>query len=331
MPRTLVILWLGTAAAHEDKALDLASWAESRHVLLGVAPRASWPGVHEPENVAIEVEGLLRDARAALDSGDPRAAEAALEAAESRLREQPPPQAAWLLAEILRMEAERLRADEPDRAARVLEQSHSLETGRAPSFRDPLSEPPAAAAPLHPLEGTLAGDAIYVDALLHDTAQLPPGEHHVRVVRRGAAVFSGWVTAGNRPARIRTAGPPPCSDLDLAGTRIVGDRPHAPRSVSCPRWAVARDTSDGIAIAICERDACGSLLPWRRGQGEVLSAPAQVVPPTSSFPAWLGWTIAGVATATATGLVLWQTGALDPAAPPATRFVFTPPERPAAP
>jgi hypothetical protein len=278
------------------------------------------------------VESLLSEARAAIDALDAEGAERALAEATRRLEATPPPQAAWLMAEVHRLDAERLAETDPHAARAALTRAIELGGPRAPSLdlqasgAPPLLEP--AGAPVR-LLGLGSSDRLFVDGVERQPSRLPSGRHHVRVLRREREIYSRWVqlTAPTTSVRLRT--PPPCSDADLAGARIEGGRAAGAEGTHCPNWVLARPAGDAVEIARCRGSRCGTLLPWHHDDGVIFRPPAQLPPDDGGgFPAWLTWTLAGVASVAATGVVLWQAGTFDEPAPGETRFQFTPPERP---
>src|SRR5687767_11795154 len=115
MSRTLVLLWLGTSAAHREAEPDLDSWARARLVRLedAAGELTADPTAYSPVTVA-RIEDLLEEARVAADSLDEPSALDRLNEAERLLLAHPElPQAAWLLAEKLVSEAS-LREKKPE-------------------------------------------------------------------------------------------------------------------------------------------------------------------------------------------------------------------------
>ncbi|HTV22989.1 MAG TPA: hypothetical protein VMG12_30070, partial [Polyangiaceae bacterium] len=168
------------------------------------------------------------------------------------------------------------------------------------------------------------------DGPLDDTA-LAPGRHHVRVVRAGFPVWSGWVTLTAGRAWELADPTPACSTLDLADVSVQSGAPEPAPGVRCQRWAIARPSLRGGAeIAECSGSRCG---PWQ---------PARSAPPVDSgasrapvagsepgaWPRWATWGLVGAGALAATGIVLWQAGAFA-RGEAGTEFVFTGPSAPA--
>jgi hypothetical protein len=328
MPRTLVIVWAGAVATQAQHAPELRSWAEARHVTL--SPPFVSHETRPPYDAAVadDVERRLLDARAALDALDPEAARDDLAAAAALLERRPIPQAAWLMAEVHLLQAERLSDTDPDAARLHRRQAERLGGPRARSLSQDAPSAPGPVASSAParLLGLRPGDVPYVDGVPQKA--LPRGRHHLRVVRGGREVYSRWLTVHGPTVTIVTAAPPPCSDRDLAGAGLESGAAVGAPLATCPVWAMARPTPQGIEVAMCHESHCGPLLPWRASDGETFSGSAQPDHEPGGIPAWLSWTIAGVATATATSLVLWQTGVFDAPTPGSTKFVVVPPKRP---
>jgi hypothetical protein len=326
--KTLVLLWLGTEAARASLEPDLAAW-ERAHWQKLVDPPADAPvGPSYDDRAAARAEELLEQARLATGSLDQATAELRLSELGKLLREHPElPQAAYLEAEALLVEAQLRAAADPSRAAELVSRARALEGPRAPAYGASAIEPAPAKVVRVSLVGLGASDHVEWDGEdLGRSFDALAGEHHVRVVRRERVVWAGWVELREGQGALTLPAPAavPCSLDDLAGTRLSGARVSAPAGVRCPEWAVARATTNGVEVARCRGSSCGVLSRWKRGDGEFYSGPPQP-PPEPGWPAWATWTLIGLGTAATTGVVLWRTGAFDAPERGRTRWTFTGP------
>lgn len=323
MSKTLVLLWLGSAGAQATHEAVLDSWASARWVELE-APAADAPaGVRYDDALSQKLEELLDQARLAASSLDDATARERLTDIDRTLRRNAAlPQAAWLMAEALQVEASIAARSSPDARSKLLERAAILEGRRAPPFGEPSSEPTAPTELTVSLTSARITDQLYVDGQrVSRRVGLRAGEHHVRVVRRERVVWAGWVPverAGELGLPIPA--PVPCSLDDLEGVSVQRDRVSAAPSTACARWAVARPAAGGgIEIASCRGASCGPLMTWKRHYGAVYSGPPQP-PPEPGFPAWATWALVGAGAAALTGAVLWQAGAFDEPEPGGRRF-----------
>lgn len=198
----------------------------------------------------------------------------------------------------------------------------------APTPAAPGSQ--ASPALVHVTAGGLRhGDELYVDAR-RVTARLllAPGEHHARVIRRGRAVWAGWVhvAPGHSTLELPVAAPVACSRDDLAGTHLAGAHVVVPKGVRCRHWAVALPAAhgDGIRVATCHGSSCDPLLGWQRGFGRDFAGPAQA-PQHRGWPGWATYLLTGVGVAATTGFILWRTGAFDQPSTPRTVWRYQAP------
>lgn len=287
MNHAVVIVWLGTAAAHASHEPALSSWAESRQVAVE-EPAADAPldDAHHDDAVAARIESLASEAETAVfTDADPDAARTALDNAEALVRSRPDlPEAAWLLADVLRTRADLVGRTDPDSRVSLLRRAVILEGTRAAAFAattHPSPSPrgasaqrathpdaapkPSAPAPVAPtpsdpsvppsdgstgassvaIAGPLAADDVYVDGAPVNAARIVvPGEHHVRVLRDGRLAFAGFVTATAGAVRVAVPGVVPCSSADLASVTLSDGRLSTGGAVACPSWAVARPTTE---------------------------------------------------------------------------------------
>lgn len=323
----LVVLWLGAPAELATHHADIASWASARGGR-AVAPLEVATPRYDP-GLAAEVEALLEQARTDATGS------AALERAEAIVDAHPElPQAAWLLAERLVLEAQAAgddgeRVNELSRRAAALEGERARAAGAAPAVPSGVAGAAATSLQTNAARLTLTGlrplDRLYVGGVRVDPeTPVPKGRQHVQIVRGAATVWSAWVDAG--PEQSDRMDPAvACSALDLAGVGGGGaDALQPPPGILCPRWAVARRGLAGnTELATCERSRCG---PWERPPHVTTAsgAPSNDRSAEGRWPAWATWSLLGVGAAAATGLVLWQAGAFEQPAP-STEFVFTGP------
>ncbi|MCC6665034.1 MAG: hypothetical protein IT375_14890 [Polyangiaceae bacterium] len=326
MSKTLVLLWLGTSAAQVSHEPELESWSRARWVELAPPASDSPAGLRHDDQWVAKIEEWLDQARVAASSLDDATARERLADVERTLRRHPAlPQAAWLLAEALHVQAALAARTAPADRAQLVARAVALEGRRAPAFGE--AEGPAGGAP-PVLQVTLANargsDQIYFDgARVGRRLDLVAGEHHVRVLRRERVVWGGWVTverSGDLSLPVQS--PVPCSLDDVDGVRLDRGRVVVPAGVLCSGWAVARPRAKGgIEIASCRGSSCGPLIPWKRHDGAIYSGPPQP-PPEPGFPAWATWALVGAGAAVIGAGVAWQAGAFDDPKPGATRFEF---------
>jgi hypothetical protein len=107
-----------------------------------------------------------------------------------------------------------------------------------------------------------------------------------------------------RPELVLQPPPPvPCDSADLAGARDG----TVPAGIACRSWARVRPEGEGIRVSLCRQSTCGPFVHWQPRPSE----PFTPIAVERGLPAWAGITIAGATAALVTGLVLWQSGALD--------------------
>jgi hypothetical protein len=288
-------------------------------------PAEALPKYPPSASVVARVEELLDAARHALARLDEAESRDALQGAERLLLEHPElPQAAWLRAEQLTILAELAESTDPTergsaQALALRRHAQALEGPRAQPFRDRDS-----AAPPAPPGGAVSvgvtgfdpRDALEWDGVrVTPPFQAVPGEHHVRVLRRGWLIWAAWVSSANtKPVPLAAPSITPCSRDDLAGTLLDKDAPVAAPGTLCPRWAAARRHQGELEVALCRHSTCGR---FHRLPPETKAIPARPAPAAESrpFPLWATVALAGAGAALATGVVLWQTGTFD--SPPA--------------
>lgn len=350
MSHALVLLWLGTSSARAAHQPDLDSWQRSRQLALE-APAADSPaGLRYDPALVGRVEKLLDDARIAAGSLDEKTALSRLSGVDRLLHTHPAlPQAAWLMAERLQVEADihDRHADGAAEARKLRRRARALEGRRARSYTTEAeaskaagkhaTKPKLAATPA-PLAvqqvtatGLRHGDQLYLDGrLVSGRPLLAQGEHHARVVRRGRVVWAGWVRVAAKTTRIDlpVPAPVPCSRDDLAGARLEGAHVVVPAGVRCRHWAVAVPAAhaDGIRVATCSGSQCDPLLGWQRGFGGDFTGPPQ--PATHhGWPGWATYLLGGIGIAATAGFVMWRAGAFEQTTRPRTVWKYQAPLR----
>lgn len=355
MSQAWVLLWLATDPANAAQSQMLLAWADHNHIAL-VDPVSPTNGISSQTNGAssttsdrpppyagetvAHIETLLERARLAADGLDTEAALELIAQVQQDLREHPElPQAAWLLAESLRVEADLVRAGGDPRAAESLERDAERLEGtrsRAASAHQPLTTTDSADAnpaleddSPRPREwlvnGLRPGDQLVWNGAPAETpsnqgpwhVETIPGRHHARVLRSGAPLWAAWVdlTAGAPVVDLPVPPPLPCSQEDLAPMHTPGLQ-GVP--VRCDRWIAARPirrTTIGLAaspyaieVARCHRDQCGAFERWPPNVVPAASPPSP--PDDSPFlgaPWWSYAVLGTVVAATATVFLLGVT------------------------
>lgn len=329
MNQAWVLLWLASTPASPEQERQIAAWAERQGQRVTEARKAAGLSVTNLGATATHIEGALERARLALGALDAPAAETALDEARRLLRAHPElPQAAWLFADLLSLEAELLPPGERDAQIALLDRaraglegprsasasSHAL--GGPVSSEDAPELPSGESAPHEGLvrewivSGLRPGDEVYWDGAL----LAPPSEgagqlriqaagdlHHVRVLREGRLAWASWTEP--RPdeaaALLQVPAPPACSFEDLAPWLSQGG-PQVP--ILCDRWIAALPTPDGkgVQIAQCHRNQCGAFERWPRAP-----IPKAALAPQAEEEGrpWLTYTLIGTAV-TATAAIL---------------------------
>jgi hypothetical protein len=283
--------------------------------------------------VVAHVEELLDAARLALARLDEAEAREALRGAERLLLQHPQlPQAAWLRAEQLTILAELGESADggaPD-ALDLRRRARALEGPRAQPFQDRDRPPNAGTQITTESDTTLsvgvtgfdARDALEWDGVrVTPPFETAPGQHQVRVLRRGWLVWAAWISVDARAASASLAAPAiaPCSSDDLAGTTLGANAPKPAAGTLCPRWAAARRHQGELELALCRHSECGRFHRLPAESRAAPARPAQREP--QPFPTWATVAIASAGAALATSVVLWQTGAFD-SPPERERWVY---------
>jgi hypothetical protein len=331
------IVWIAPAPPDGDQRAAIAGWASSRGVKL-VEPAAWRPETLPVDpHVAGDVEDLLDRARDALAGIDGSAVDAELTKAETTLRAHPElPQAAWLMAELERIRAVRLRQMAPidtAGATRAWKRAAAIDGGRQAGMAErPMTntEQPPDAASIE-IGGTVeGGEQVWVDGRpvgAHvDTAA---GAHTAVVTWAGDPIWAKWqeVRAGASTLSLVLPSPSPCSAVDVARAHGRDGAIEAER-VQCASWVAAEPdpgSSRSVRVAVCSGDRCGPVGTWRLPDPWVAPPPPRPVAtpapaPGNSLPAWVVWSAAGVGVALAAGAVVALSSSANPG-PPQTRFV----------
>jgi hypothetical protein len=308
------IAWIAPGPADAEQARTLASWGRARGVRL-VPPREDRaPALAVDPKVADDVDALLDRARDALAARDADAVDRSLGAAESTLRAHPElPQAAWLMAEVERVRALRLRRLAPvdaDAAEKAWERAEAIDGGRVAGVGEQSGT-------AHPAPATIALDVApaaagrWLDGVEASGGALAThaGLHTLVVTWEGAPVWAAWLDtpAGSSAVHVVAPAAPPCSADDVRHARVTGDVLDA-TGVRCPSWVAAAPSPEGVRVAVCEQDRCGPLLPWRAPVAWTWT-PGTAEPGSGGrWPAWATWGIVGTAAAVVTVGVIAAAG-----------------------
>jgi hypothetical protein len=266
----------------------------------------------------LDIEGRLDEARTLASSLDEERALALLAAIEHDLLAHPElPQAAWLLAERDRIEAEVRRSD-PDAASEVEALSSAalaLEGPRAPAFgaaTNDTSEPVRTAIEVRDLDPR---DSLEIDGQSGGAERsVAKGLHQLRVLRDGEVVFASWQKLGAEPKvtlGVRPVGA--CSEEELAVADASGAAVRLRHPVSCAHWFLARRASAGLEVASCSANACGAFVTLHEAR-----------PSATPFPPWATAVLVGAGAAAAGLVAVWAAGGFEhePAPPGKTVFVY---------
>jgi hypothetical protein len=257
---TLLLLLSGEPTAGE-RAL-LAEFARKKQVALvapAPTPRAPYPAYGQ--ELVLDLEGRLDEARTLASSLDEERASDMLSAIERSLLSHPElPQAAWLLAEHHRVAADlaRLTGSGTTDADALAREARALEGPRAAAFgAESTPESARATITLH-IDDLDARDTLELDGVSGGAERkVEPGTHQVRVLRDGDLVYAafrplmqgGSVSLGVRPLAA-------CSSEDLGHVTQGGEFVRATSGVRCTRYVVARRTAGQLEVAECGLAAC---------------------------------------------------------------------------
>ncbi|MCA9642260.1 MAG: hypothetical protein H6718_00640 [Polyangiaceae bacterium] len=335
-----VLVWLGASAPTLDQRLAIESY-ELTHGIATRAPAAApQSSVPYPAAVAKRVESGLETIRTLVGSLQDEEAKRALKQTKSLLRKHPElPQAPWLMAECLRLEA-RLQSRTPDSTETVwklLLDANNLGGGRATGFDEAgIAEvsgelPWSARVRFDVPRGTrldIDGTRVEGDAR---GSILSSGAHHVRLSRDGRHLYAAWLEVDDKTRQIPLPVPETerCTQADFVSAR---NQPEARKfeSVSCDRWLMARPApgptrAGQIQVRSCEGELCSGWLVWKADLRPDFAGPPQVFDHDAGWPDWATYVIVGASALAVTGVVLWQLGTFDSAEPGKQKWVYEPP------
>jgi len=325
----------GVVPARTEEAVPAHALADLRD--LGAARGVTFVAVSQgrplglPANDAALVDQLeaeLEQARTALSALEEANASARLQKVESDLLAHPHlPQASFLMAECLALQAQAARDDNAAQAAALDVRRLVLEGPRASAFGEAFTTLPAPTSINLEVQGLGPRDELELDgarlASGVERVTLAPGLHHARVWRSDRLVFAAFsqVSAEQTAYTLDVPQVSPCSAEDLERVPRAGadDPSGVPAGIACEHWARVRESGPGIAVSLCAHSRCGPFLDWQR------RATAPFVPIAvegQRFPAWAGFAIAGASVLVASSVVLWQAGAFERGRPAAANWEF---------
>ncbi|HSY22235.1 MAG TPA: hypothetical protein VK841_08980 [Polyangiaceae bacterium] len=336
------VVWIAPAPPRVGEERAIAAWAQAKRLQLFPPADVAYPALPSDPRIdgtAAAIDERLARARDAITARDGAAADSATAMAEETVLRHPElPNAAWLLAEVLRTKATRLRRvapADPGQADRLWQRADALDGGRVPGVgEEPAATPPAPATLV--FDGAPDGQ-IWLDGRPVEPGPVPTkaGPHAIVAVRKDAPIWAGWVEAppGTSVVPLPHYGAPPCSRADFA-TVEVRDGSVAAAGVQCGAWVAATVvatatvappasvTPDAVRIAVCEGAVCGPLREFRHradwaSTPDWVAARAHAMPPR--WPAWATWTLAAAGVAAASVIAVVASSASS--GPAETRFV----------
>jgi hypothetical protein len=322
----VALVWLGTEKPEPRAKALLDAWGAD-HGLRFEEPATERSDESSGDQIQRQVgeacERELDQARDQFTAGDERAARQTLARVEQELRDQPRLlQAAWLLAERYRLEAQIARSTGAEGAALWDERADALEGERAAAFGEDEKHraAPARIDVAVAVRGARRYEAFWDGARATSRMNVIPGEHHLLVLRGGQVDWAGWVSvlrSGTVDVWVRDAAP--CSAEDLAGL-APAEEPTPLAGIRCPRWALSMPgpAPGTVRVALCQRERCEPMITERATRDAAAPSPTA---PSRGFPAWATWTLAGLGAALATSVVLWKAGVFDHSEP-TTRVVY---------
>lgn len=277
------------------------------------------------------IEAILEQARTSLSALEEEAATTLLAQVELELFAHPHlPQAAFLMAECLALQAQAARPRDPTRAneLELLRLALALEGARATAFGEAVSAGSKPVVQRLRVTGLSRIDELELDgepASVRSHVEVAPGLHHARVWRSGRLIFATFVRtkAGQTELVLEAPRLAPCDRDDLAALEAgaVARGASVPAGIACRSWAMVREEGAGIGVAQCSGSHCGAFVHWQRRPAEPFT-PAVVAPHRQRLPTWATFAIVGAATVAATSVVLWQAGAFDSGNPNAASFRY---------
>jgi len=308
-------------------AADLRDFGAARGLtFVAVSPHRPHGLPVNDEALVDALEGELEQARTSLSALEEANAGLRLSKVEAQLLAHPHlPQASFLMAECLALQAQAARSSSPTEAAALDAQRFGLEGSRAAAFGELDGAPNVSAAVMLTLRGLSGHDELELDGARQpaNTSRISatPGRHHVRVWRADRMVFATFVNVVSGQASLLLEVPPltPCSAEDLERVSKSSRTAAVPPGIACQRWARVSQDGAGIAVALCSRSQCGAFQHWQRRP----SAPfAPLAVERAGFPAWAGFALAGGAAVIASSIVLWQSGAFERGRPSAATWEY---------
>lgn len=273
------------------------------------------------------IEALFIAAKTAIGALRTAEADNALTEAESLIRNHAElPQSAWLLAELYATRRERIESEDPASSRDLAVRAALLEGERASAFRDAaLAELSLELPAAHALQirGTGPRDRVeWNGEPVTLRFEQRPGEHHVRVLRRGRLVWAGWVSVGAAATVVDLPVPAvlACSADDLGGALDGDPAPLPDAATQCSDWAAARSRNGVLELARCHRARCGN---WEGQSSRPATQPAPARPQASGLPRWFTYAAIGAGTALVAGFVLASSGAFGASDPTRERWVYS--------
>lgn len=323
-----VLVWSSAAPPSAAQQAAIRSYASARWLAVSPPQASATKPTPYPRAAERSIEAALDQARLQSASLQDGAALAAVARAKQLLRATPSlPQAAWLMAECLRVEAgivARRVAEGGAGAPDVLwQQASALDSGRAAGFgEDPPAQTAAAPTQQISLVGSEHAD-LYVNGVLAPVRpeplqlSLPHGSHHLRVLKAGLERWAAWVDVGPTTQRIEIPANPAdrCSAEEFEALSNAPDRAASRAAITCERWLQARPApgpakAGAVQVRTCEAADCSGWVVWEPSTGQLFRAPAQVID-AAVWPDWASYLLAGAGLAAVSGFVLWQAGAFD--------------------
>jgi hypothetical protein len=349
-PATLV--WIAPEPPDGEQRRAIAGWAASRGVTL-VGPAAWRPETLPVDpHIAGDLEDQLDRARDALAGTDGTAVDTELAKAEATLQAHPElPQAAWLMAELDRIRAVRLRQMapiDPEGAARAWKRAAAIDGGRQAGMAERAlvrpehgpehaQQEPSSVASVDIVGAVERGEQAWFDGRpVGRHVETSAGAHTAIVTWEGDPIWATWHDAppGASSVALVLPTPPPCSTVDVARAHAFAPETHADETVvdaervQCGSWVAALPdpgSSRSVRMALCSGDRCGPVSTWRLPEPWVAPPPPGPVPAVAPaagkpWPAWVVWSAAGVGVAIAAGAAIALASSANPG-PPQTRFV----------
>ena len=201
---TLTLVWLGAQKPEGRAKIALDAWAESQGAKLE-EPRSTPPeDIEKSVTLSAQCDQALDRARDQSNSGDAEAARQTLRQLEQTLRDHPELlQAAWLMAERYRLEAQiaahgtnptaESSADDAlawDRRADILEGERATAFGARPR----ATKAPDSVTVTLAVHGARRYEVLWDGVSATDRIASLAGEHHVVIRRGGRAAWSGWIS-----------------------------------------------------------------------------------------------------------------------------------------